>query len=64
MRNYSRLGAELQIGERAGSMHEISRLTEWVDDEKSTCHRSNPVLSTYKSFSEELDIDPESHRIF
>ena len=41
-----------------------SHLTEWVDDETSTCHRVVPVLSTHKAFSDELDVNPESHRIF
>ena len=44
-----------------------SRLAEWADVEKTTCPRVDPDLSTYKAFSEdieEIEINPESHKIF
>ena len=41
-----------------------SRLTKWEDDETSTFHKFVPVLSTCKAFSDELDVNPESYRIF
>ena len=41
-----------------------SQLTEWVDNDKRTFPRVDLDISTYKAFTEELDIDPESCRIF